>query len=158
MATPAKRPKYEAKELTTKVEILRALKNGLSRQVMKKFNVKRSTLGTYVKNEEQILQAFEGEKFSASRKRLRTAAHRELEEALIQWVVSVRNANLPLSGPLIMTQAEKFAAMMDIDSFRASEGWCARFRERHGLVFKTVCCERGAVSEDTVKTGRALSC
>ncbi|KAH9384453.1 hypothetical protein HPB48_026461 [Haemaphysalis longicornis] len=61
MTTPAKRPKYEAKDLNTKVEILRALKNGRSRQeVMKKFTAKRSTLGTYVKNEEQILQAFEG--------------------------------------------------------------------------------------------------
>lgn len=151
MATPAKRPKYEAKELATKVEILRALKNGLSRQeVMVKYDVKRSTLSTYVKNEEQILQAFEGEKFGASRKRLRTAAHPKLEEALLQWVVSARNANLPLSGPLIMAQAEKFAAMMDIDSFKASEGWRARFRERHGLVFKTVCGERGTVNEDAV--------
>nr|XP_054919021.1 tigger transposable element-derived protein 4-like [Dermacentor andersoni] len=149
MATPAKRLKYEAKDLATKVEILRALKDGLSRQeAMKKYDVKRSTLSTYVKNEEQILQAFESEKFRASRKRLRTAAHPELEEALLRWVVDSRNANLPLSGPLIMAQAERFALMMHIDAFKASEGWCARFRERHGLIFKTVCGERGAVNED----------
>ncbi|KAH8020236.1 hypothetical protein HPB51_025498 [Rhipicephalus microplus] len=51
MATPKKRQNYDAKNLATKVEILEALKNGESRQqVMTKYNVKRSTLGTYVKN------------------------------------------------------------------------------------------------------------
>ncbi|KAH7966927.1 hypothetical protein HPB49_020780 [Dermacentor silvarum] len=71
---------------------------------MTKYNVKQSTLGTYVKNEQQILQSFESEKFQASRKRLRTAAHPQLEEALLRWVTDCRNAHLPLSGPLIMAQ------------------------------------------------------
>ncbi|KAH7978124.1 hypothetical protein HPB49_004504 [Dermacentor silvarum] len=67
MATTTKRQKYEAKNLATKVEILQALKNGESQHLMTKYNMKRSTLGTYVKNEQQILQAFESEKFHASR-------------------------------------------------------------------------------------------
>lgn len=125
MATPAKLPKYEAKDLATKVEISRALKNGLSRQkATKKYNVKRSALSTYVKNEEQIFQAFESENFHASRKQLRRAFHPELEEALLQWVINSRNAHWLLSGSLIMALVERFALMMDIDSFKALEGWC----------------------------------
>ncbi|KAH8037352.1 hypothetical protein HPB51_009907 [Rhipicephalus microplus] len=128
MATPKKRQNYDAKNLATKVEILEALKNDESRQqVMTKYNVKRSTLGTYVKSEQQIRQAFESEKFHASRKRLRTAAHPQLEEALLRSITDCRNAHLPLSGPLIMAPVEKYAAMMNIESFKASEGWLARF-------------------------------
>lgn len=155
MATPKKRQNYDAKNLATKVEILEALKNGESRQqVMTKYNVKRSTLGTYVKNEQQIRQAFESEKFHASRKRLRTAAHPQLEEALLRWITDCRNAHLPLSGPLIMAQGEKYAAMMNIESFKASEGWFARFRERHELVFRSVCGEKASVDESVTTEWR----
>ncbi|KAG0425699.1 hypothetical protein HPB47_027128 [Ixodes persulcatus] len=57
---------YQAKNLATKVEILRALKDGVSRQQVKEnYDVKRSTLATYVKIEAEILQAFEREKFNA---------------------------------------------------------------------------------------------
>lgn len=49
MAMPAKRPKYEAKDLATKVKKLRPLKDRLSqKEVMMRHNVKRSTLSTYV--------------------------------------------------------------------------------------------------------------
>ncbi|KAH7959531.1 hypothetical protein HPB49_011645 [Dermacentor silvarum] len=107
MAQPAKRAKYAAKDLATKVKILKALKDGASREeVMRQFDVKRSTLSTYVKNEAQIMEAFEGEKFHAGRKRLRTAAHPQLEEALLQWIAATRDSKLPLSGPLICAQAE----------------------------------------------------
>lgn len=153
MAQLAKRAKYAAKDLATKVKILKALKDGASReQVMRQFDVKRSTLSTYVKNEAQIMEAFEGEKFHAGRKRLRTAAHPQLEEALLQWIAAARDSKLPLSGPLICAQAERYALRMNIiDSFKVSEGWLARFKDRHGLVFKTVCGERGEVDEQVVK-------
>ncbi|KAH7982821.1 hypothetical protein HPB52_007348 [Rhipicephalus sanguineus] len=103
MSEPAKR----VKDLATKVRILKALKDGASREeVMRQSDVKRSTLSTYVKNEAQIMEAFEGEKFHARRKRLRTAAHPQLEEALLQWIVTARESKLPLSGPLIRASRE----------------------------------------------------
>ncbi|KAG0411426.1 hypothetical protein HPB47_011441 [Ixodes persulcatus] len=136
-APPAKRLKYKAKDLAMKVEILRVSKDGVSRrQVMERYDVERSTLATYVKNEAEILRAFESEKFNVKRKRLRKAAHPKLEEALLRWIVSARDAQLPLSGPLICAQAEKHAVKIKIVSFKASEGWFARFKERHGLVFR----------------------
>lgn len=43
--TPAKRQKYVAKDLATKVKILQVLKNGASQQdIMKRYNVERSSL------------------------------------------------------------------------------------------------------------------
>lgn len=153
---PPKRSKYEAKDLTAKVEILKAVKAGVPRQViMNKFNVKRSTLSTYVKNEAQILQAYDSDRFADNRKRLRTAAHPKLEEALLRWIADSRAAQLPLSGPLICAQAEKYALKLSIEDFKASEGWIDRFKKRHGLVFRNVCGEKGAVNEGVVEDWRA---
>ncbi|KAG0422348.1 hypothetical protein HPB47_001813 [Ixodes persulcatus] len=76
---------YQAKNLATKAEILRALKDGVSRQqVMESYDVKRSTWATYVKIEVEILQAFESEKFNAKRKRLWKVVYPKVEEALLR--------------------------------------------------------------------------
>uniref|UniRef100_A0A1E1X330 Putative tigger transposable element n=1 Tax=Amblyomma aureolatum TaxID=187763 RepID=A0A1E1X330_9ACAR len=147
-ATPAKRPQQPANDLERKVKILKELNEGISRQeVMKKYGVKRSTLSDYVKNKEKIFEAFDSGKFTGKRKRLRTAAHPKLEEALLRWITDMRDGQLPLSGPLICQQADRYAQKMNIESFSASEGWFARFKERHGLVFRNVCGEKAAVDE-----------
>lgn len=63
------------------------MKDGVSRQhIMEKYDVNRSTLATYVKNEKQTVQVFESDKFTAKRKRMRTVAHPKLEEALLCWI------------------------------------------------------------------------
>ncbi|KAG0440272.1 hypothetical protein HPB47_016351, partial [Ixodes persulcatus] len=92
MAAPsAKQQKYKAEDLATKVEILRALKNGVSQQqVMETYDVKRSTLAMYVENEAEILRASESEKFNVKRKWLRKAVRPKLGEALLRWIVSAR--------------------------------------------------------------------
>lgn len=96
MAMPAKRAKYVAKNSETKVEILKTLDEGISREeVMRQYDVKRSILGTYAKNKVQILEAFKNEKFHAARKRMRTAAHPQLEDALLPWIGAARDAWLP---------------------------------------------------------------
>ncbi|KAH7949715.1 hypothetical protein HPB49_014550 [Dermacentor silvarum] len=73
---------------------------------MKKYDIKRSTLSDYVKNQAKIFEAFDSGKFTGKRKRLRTAAHPKLEDALLRWITDMRNSQLPLSGPLICQQAE----------------------------------------------------
>ncbi|KAG0430070.1 hypothetical protein HPB47_023040 [Ixodes persulcatus] len=54
----------------------------LSSSMMESYDVKRSSLATYVKIEADILWAFESEKFNAKRKRLWTVVHPKLEEVL----------------------------------------------------------------------------
>lgn len=66
--------------------------------------VKRGTLGIYMKNEAQILGAYDS-KFGDNRKTLRMAADPELQDALFRWMTESRNAQLSASGPLICAQA-----------------------------------------------------
>lgn len=56
----------------------------------------------------------------------------------MRWIRNARDANLPVSGPLICVQDERFAAKMNTEEFKASEGWLAHFKCRHNLTFKSV--------------------
>ncbi|KAH7976199.1 hypothetical protein HPB52_009611 [Rhipicephalus sanguineus] len=84
MSELAKRAKYTAKDLATKVKILKALKDSASRE------------------EAQIMEAFEP------------------RVACECMSASACESKLPLSGPLIRAQAERYALRMNIDSFKAS--------------------------------------
>lgn len=122
MSSP-KRAKYGVKDLATKVEIHEAVWKGkLSCQaVMSKYNMKRTSLATYVKNEVKIMEAFRSETFSVTRRRPRSAAHSKLEKALFRWVEQVPSMKVSLSDLLIRQQAKVFALIMGIASFQASE-------------------------------------
>ncbi|KAK8768126.1 hypothetical protein V5799_005093, partial [Amblyomma americanum] len=146
----ASRGKYSAKDLKTKVEILQAVERGLLTKtaIAEKYGIKKSTLSTYIKNKDSIIDAYQKE-IEPSRKRLRTSAHPEMETAVSTWIKDVRSRNIPLSGPIIAAKAADFANQMGISDFNASEGWLSRFKARHGLTFKNVCGEAAAVDKET---------
>lgn len=56
-----------------------------------------------------------------------------------------------MSGPLICAQAENYMLRLRIEDFKASEGWIDRFKKRLGLVFRSVCGEKGALNEGVVE-------
>lgn len=147
----AKRGSYAAKDLDAKVQILQEVERGQNSktEIAKKYGIKKSTLSTYIKNKDAIFAAHEKENIEPSRKRLRTSAHPNVEDAVISWIKHVRSRNLPLSGPIIAAKARDFAMQMGIEDFSASEGWLTRLKARHGLTFKSVCGERATVDEAT---------
>lgn len=117
----------------------------LRQALMNKYDVKRATLATYVKNEAKIMETFKSETFNVTRKRLRTAAHPELKKALFRRVEQVRSEEVPLSGELICQQAEVFALKMGIDSFKASGAWFTHFKE--ALLYIQNCVRRESFCE-----------
>lgn len=52
--------KYSAKDLKTKMKILEEVERGLipRTEIAKKYNIKKGTLSTYLKNKESITEAF----------------------------------------------------------------------------------------------------
>ncbi|XP_064468658.1 tigger transposable element-derived protein 4-like [Ornithodoros turicata] len=147
----ARRGNYAAKDLETKMQILRDVERGQDSktEIAKNYGIKKSTLSTYIKNKGAIFSAHEKENMEPSRKRLRTSAHPNVEDAVITWIKHVRSRNLPLSGPIIAAKARDFASQMGIEDFTASEGWLTRFTARHGLTFRSVCGERADVDNAT---------
>ena len=50
-------------------------------------------------------------------KRLRKLECTDIDEALLMWFKQKRSENVPVSGPLLMTKAEKLAKLLDHEDF-----------------------------------------
>ena len=137
--------------LERKMEIFRAVDSGRKKSdVAREFGLSSSTMSTLFKNKDRITEQYDSAKFDPSRKRFRTAALDDVEEALMKWFRDVRDKNLPVSGPLLKEKAEVFAKSLGHPGFKASNGWLARFKERNNIHQLRVCGESAGVDDETV--------
>jgi hypothetical protein len=147
-----------ALDLETKVAIINDIESGKKQSTI--CNVRKlpkQTVNTIWNDRIKIRQAFEATVVS-NRKRLRTAAYEDVEEALLKWFRLARTQNIPVGGLLLREKADKFAKKLGHNSFQCSVGWLDRFKSRHGIVFRDVCGEAASVDEDVVThwSGTAL--
>ncbi|KAM7312004.1 hypothetical protein ISCGN_008909 [Ixodes scapularis] len=134
--------------LARKVEILEEVKAAkLSKAANpRKFGIAKSTLSGIVKDEKKILDAYNDGDFAPKRKRMRTAAHGNLEAVLIAWIRRARSDYLPVNGTVLRAKAEGILQRLNID-FSCSDGWLDRFRKRHELVFRSIVGEAATVDK-----------
>ena len=96
------------------------------------------------KNKEMLLS-------SATRKsnstHMKNSENLEIEEALVLWLQNMLAQKIPVDGPLLREKALQVAEQLKKNEFQASEGLLTNVKERHGLVFKSVQGEDGAVRE-----------
>ncbi|XP_033213985.1 tigger transposable element-derived protein 4-like [Belonocnema kinseyi] len=71
-----------------------------------------------------------------------------LEISKVEWMKSTRNQNIPLSGPIVLEKAEFFAAHSRYEDFKASSGWLEKFKNRNGVIYRTLNGESASVSEE----------
>ncbi|KAH7956350.1 hypothetical protein HPB52_008442 [Rhipicephalus sanguineus] len=105
--TMATRGPYRTLDLATKVKILKEVEQGgtAKQDIARKYGIKPNTLSNILKNKRSVLDAFENDQFKMSRKRMRTGAHSELEQALLIWIREARSNRLPLSGDIVAAKA-----------------------------------------------------
>ncbi|PZC76459.1 hypothetical protein B5X24_HaOG204550 [Helicoverpa armigera] len=126
-----------------KVLLIRAIETGEKiSDVGKRFGFSRSTVSTIWKNKDKILQA-EGE--GKSSKKLKRPKYEDLDEAILSWFHRQRQNNMPISGPLMKAKAENFAEELGLTSFKASEGWLGKFKQRHHINYGKISGEARSV-------------
>ncbi|KAG7296602.1 hypothetical protein JYU34_020412 [Plutella xylostella] len=119
-----------------KVLLIRAIETGEKiSDVGKRFGFSRSTVSTIWKNREKILQA---EGAGKSSKKLKKPKYEDLDQAIITWFHRQRQNNMPISGPLLKAKAENFAEELGLTSFKASEGWLGKFKQRHHINYGNI--------------------
>lgn len=142
--------------LKEKKEIIDAAKkesnqSKLASEMSKKWGVevKRTTVKGILSKKDAIETAI---KTGVPSKRMKlTQAHEpKLDEGVLMWLKQARGHNLPVSGDLIKEKAMKLAELMHIPDFMASDGWLENFKKRHGIAFKTVHGEAGAVDSQSL--------
>ncbi|KAK8769643.1 hypothetical protein V5799_013892 [Amblyomma americanum] len=114
-----------AAERSTLKELSEGAKNC---ELVKKYNVSKSTISTILKNKEKITSS---EANSTVRKRLRKATYADVEDALLKWFVDARARNIPISGPMMLGKTKDFAFLLDFPDFSPGYGWLHRFKVRH---------------------------
>ena len=133
--------------IETKIQALQELTSGVKSksQVAKEYGVPPSTLSTWIKNKDTILQTDTG---APRRKRVRTSKHSDVESALILWFKDKRSQNIPLSGPMLQQKAIDLAKSLGVDDFVGGSGWLDRFKKRFDISFRVLCGESECVTSD----------
>ena len=68
-----------------------------------------------------------------SRKVMRIAENKNLEDAVYKWFLEQRSLGNPLSGPCVCEKAKMFAEKMGgLSEFKASNGWLRNFKAGRG--------------------------
>ncbi|XP_046974248.1 tigger transposable element-derived protein 4-like [Vanessa cardui] len=126
-----------------KVLLIRAIERGEKiSAVGKRFGFSRSTVSTIWKNKEKILQA---EGVRKSSKKLKKPKYEDLDQAILLWFHRQRKNNMPVSGPLVKAKAKNFAEELGLTSFKASEGWLIKFKQRHQINYGKISGEEQSV-------------
>ncbi len=155
MAT-AEKKKRVSYSLKQKIEIINAVDEAMQTNarnaktlVARRYNLTPSTLSTFLKNREKLFKKHESQCFHSERKRMRTTPFPDVEEMLFRWFRQKIGQGLPISGPILQKQADNFAraAGYSEEEFKCSNGWLTRFKERHDIVFRSICGEEQAVQE-----------
>ncbi|KAH8019530.1 hypothetical protein HPB51_019957 [Rhipicephalus microplus] len=130
------RGKYRTLPLKEKLAAIQEVDAGVKKtEVALKYGITKSTLTTILKAKDKLQN--NASRFAPNRKRLREAAYPDLENAVLLWLKRARSSNLPINGPILREKAEELSLRLGIEDFKCSDGWISRFKERHGLSFKT---------------------
>jgi hypothetical protein len=81
-------------------------------------------------------------------KNMKLGANDELEKILLEWFQQMRSDNVPINGPILREKANEITLRLNIDNFKASNGWLHRFKLRQDVGYRVVSGESGSVSQD----------
>ena len=90
-----------------------------------------------------------------SRKKQRRPVYSQVDDAVYRWFVEQRSQRVPISGPMICAKALRFFSMLSpqhTKPFKASSGWLASFKKRHGIHSLTTQGERMSANVAVIET------
>ena len=130
--------KHNASSVGEKLKAIDRVSKGESQaKVARDIGIPESTLHSWIKNQAKLrefVHTIDGGD-GLNRKRARLAKDKDLDAVLYKWFVQQQQSGVPLSGPIVCAQAEKFNQQLNGDSsdFKGSAGWLWRFCKRHGI-------------------------
>jgi kinesin family protein 6/9 len=92
-------------------------------QITKTIGVGKTQFQKLMLNKEKILQLCIDNNVHGNVKRKRKPVHEDVDQLCVMWVHDAVKRRMPVSGPLIQTQALKFARELGINGLKASNGW-----------------------------------
>ena len=95
-------------------------------QVAAKYGIPKSTLSTWLKNKDKVYEATT-KGSNSKRQRLRQGTFANLGQAMFKWLLVVRSRDVAVLALVFKTKATEFAEKMNVENFKASDGWLDRW-------------------------------
>ncbi|CAF2010715.1 unnamed protein product [Rotaria magnacalcarata] len=83
----------------------------------------------------------------------RTKIDKKIDEIVFEWFAQQRAKQIPICGPILQEKARQVAEQLGYttETFKASNGWLEKFRNRHTISFRTINGESASVDDSTVE-------
>src|SRR5690349_2326020 len=128
-------PKRTDLTIAKKYEILQWLEEDLNRserQAASHFGISKGAVGNIKRKREEITELYENQNLAENRfRKCRKTENDEVNKRTWAWFQRLRSMNVPVSGPMIQTAALKFASVVGLTDFQASNGWLQNFKKAH---------------------------
>jgi hypothetical protein len=76
-----------------------------------------------------------------------------IDQLVFEWFIIQRSKHIPISGPVLQEKARQFADQLGYspNTFKGSNGWLDRFRNRHAISFRTISGESAFIDDSTIE-------
>lgn len=108
------------------------------RAVAEKFNIGKTQVSEIIKNKIYLSQTFVEEGSKNSKRKFPKSDGEIIDTVIFQWYLHARVNNLAISGKVLKEKALELASEVGLNSFKASNGWLQKFKERHQISYKNV--------------------
>lgn len=121
-------------KLRDKILVLCAYENNESvGSLAAQFGVSRAQIVQIIKRREELLDALQNNVSGDRIRRRRRTTNDKLNSAVWDWLLSIRDTDVTLSGRVIREKALQIARDMGIRDFKASNGWLDSFKKAHNI-------------------------
>lgn len=121
--------------------------------IAKKFEVSKSLVSSVLKNKEIWLSKNES---LSNQKRERRGKFPEVEAALYLWMQHALSSNIVISGDILKSKGLQFATKLQKEGFSGSDGWLAKFKNRHHIKQYFKSGEANSAPLETLENEREL--
>ena len=135
--------------ISEKLELIRDHNSGQynTRQLSTKYGISVGAVSNAIKNKEKLLNV---EKNKQKFKYLSKEKNEKLNEIVLKFIQSANATKVPINGPVIQVFAKETANEMNLNGFKASNGWLEKFLKRNSIKFSTISGESADVSQEVV--------
>ena len=150
MATIASKHKLHTKFIKDKYITLKEVEDTKTKsQVAIKYGIPENTLSTWLKNKDKIFEVTKKGR-NSKRQCLRQGTSANLDQAMFKWLLVVRSRCVAILAIVFKTKAIEFAEKLNVENFKASDGWLDPWKKQFNVSFKTVAGERNPCTDEMV--------
>ncbi|KAK6487620.1 tigger transposable element-derived protein 6-like, partial [Huso huso] len=158
--TPNKMAKRSHNELSLErkcalIKEAESLPKPTQKELGEKFKIARQTVSDILKRKYAYLKQHE-DNLNASRKRLKpTCRFEQVNVLLWEWFKQACAKKMPILGTILQTKALEFANHLNIEDFKASNGWLECWRSRYAVKFSKLSRDSVKVNLESVSEFKA---